>query len=50
MNLFRHPLRFTVRRSLAIGTAALTVLSGCATSSAIQRLGDASSDWSGWNA
>jgi hypothetical protein len=45
MNLFRHPLRFTVRRSLAIWTAALTVLSGCATSSAIQRLGESESNF-----
>ena len=43
MNLIRHPLRFTVCRVLAIGMAALTVLSGCATSSAIQRLGESES-------
>ena len=45
MNPIRQRLCLAVRRPLAIWAAALTVLSGCATSSAIQRLGESESNF-----
>jgi S1-C subfamily serine protease len=45
MNQIRQSLRSTVLRSLAVWATALTVLSGCATSSAIQRLGESESNF-----